>query len=42
MGNYKHKEVKEMADYVKAHKKKKYDLTESIKAERALAMKVKW
>ena len=41
MGKYKHKEVKELADYVKAHKKKEYDLTESIKAERALAMKVK-
>ena len=41
MGKYKHKELKELADYVKAHKKKEYDLTESIKAERALAMKVK-
>ena len=36
MGKYKHKEVKDLADYVKAHKKK-----ESIKAEKALAMKIK-
>ena len=41
MGKYKHKEVKDLAEYVKAHKKKDYDLTESIKAERALAMKIK-
>ena len=41
MGKYKHKEVKELADYVKAHKKKDYDLTERIKAKKALAMKVK-
>ena len=41
MGKYKHKEVKELADYVKAHKKKEYDLKKRIKAERALAMKVK-
>ena len=41
MGKYKHKVVRELADYVKAHTKKEYDLTESIKAERALAMKIK-
>ena len=26
MGKFKHKEVKELADYVRAHKKNKYDL----------------
>ena len=41
MGKYKHKDVKDLAEYVKAHKKKDYNLTESIKAERALAMKIK-
>ena len=41
MGKYKHQEVKDLAEYVKAHKKKEYDLTESIKAERALTMKIK-
>ena len=41
MGKFKHKEVKELADYVRAHKKKKYDLKEGIKAEKAVAMKVK-
>ena len=41
MGKYKHKEVKDLAKYVKAHKKIDYDLTESIKAERELAMKIK-
>ena len=41
MGKYKHKEVKELADYVRAHRKKNYDLEEGIKAKKALAMKVK-
>ena len=41
MGKFKHKEVEELADYVRAHKKKKYDLEEGIKAEKKVAMKVK-
>ena len=41
MGKYKHREVKDLAEYVKAHNKKDYVLTESIKTERALAMKIK-
>ena len=32
--------VKDLAVYVKAQKKKDYDLKESIKGERALAMKI--
>ena len=32
MGKFKHKEVKELADYVRAHRKKTYDLEEGIKA----------
>ena len=40
MGKFKHKEVKELADYVRAHRKKKYDLKEEIKAVKAAAMKV--
>ena len=31
MGKYKHNEFKDLAEYVKAHKKKDYDLTESIR-----------
>ena len=38
MGKYKHKKVKDLAEY---KNKKDYDLRESIKAERALAMKIK-
>ena len=41
MGKYKHKEVKELADYVREHRKKNYDREEGINAEKALAMKVK-
>ena len=41
MGKYKHKAVKDLSDHVKEHRKKDYDLTESIKAEKAMAMKVK-
>ena len=41
MGTFKHKEVKELADYVRAHRKKTYDLEEGIKAEKAIAIKVK-
>ena len=41
MGKYKHKEVKDLADYVREHKKKDYDIAEGIKAEKALAMKIK-
>ena len=41
MGKYKHKEVKDLADYVREHKKKDYELAEGIKAEKALAMKIK-
>ena len=40
MGKYKHKEVKDLADYVREHRKKDYDLEEGIKAEKALAMKI--
>ena len=41
MGKYKHKAVKELSDHVKEHTKKEYELTESIMAEKAMAMKVK-
>ena len=41
MGKFKHNEVKELADYVRANKKKKYDLEVGIKAGKAVAMKVK-
>ena len=41
MGKYKHKGVKELSDHVQAHRKKEYNLTESINAEKAMAMKVK-
>ena len=41
IGKFKHKEVKELADYVRAHRKKTQDLEEGIKAEKAIAMKVK-
>ena len=37
MVNYKYKEVKDLADYVKAHKKKDYELTESIKTEKSIS-----
>ena len=40
MGKFKHKEVKELAAYVRTHKKKKYDPEEGIKAKKAVAMKV--
>ena len=40
MGKFEHKEVRELADYVRAHRKKTYDLEEGIKAEKAIAMKV--
>ena len=41
MCKYKHKAVKDLSDHVKAHTKKDYDLTESIKAEKGMTMKVK-
>ena len=41
MGKFKHKEVKELADYLRTHMKKTYDLEEGIKAEKAIGMKVK-
>ena len=41
MGKYKHKEVKELADYVREHKKKDYGLEEDMKAEKVLEIKVK-
>ena len=41
MGKDKHNAVKDLSDHVKEHRKKDYDLTESIKAEKAMAMKVK-
>ena len=40
MEKFKHKEVKELADYVRAHRKNNYDLEEGIKAKKALSMKV--
>ena len=40
MGKYKHKEVKDLADYVREHRKKDFGLEEGIKAEEALAMKI--
>ena len=33
MGKFKQKEVKELADYVRAHKTKKYDLQEVMRGE---------
>ena len=41
MGKFNHKEVKELAEYVRAHRKKTYDLEEWVKVEKAIAMKVK-
>ena len=41
MGKYKHKAVKELSDHVKEHKKRDYELQEGLKAEKAMAMKVK-
>ena len=39
MWKYKHKEVKDLADYVRENRKKDYDLEEGIKAEKALENK---
>ena len=41
MGKYKHKEVKELSDYVRAHTKKRYNLQDGLVAEKSVAMKVK-
>ena len=41
MRKYKHKKVKELSDYAKAHTKKKYNLQEGLVAEKSVAMKVK-
>ena len=41
MGKYKHKEVKELSEYVKAHKKKKNDLQESLISEKSVAANIK-
>ena len=40
MGKFKHVQVEELADYVRAHRKKTYDLEEEIKAVKAVAIKV--
>ena len=40
MGKYKHKEVKELSVYEKAHKKKKDDLQEGLKAEKSVNAKI--
>ena len=40
MGKFKHKEVKELNDYFRSHRKRTYDLEEGIKAEKAIALKV--
>ena len=41
MSKYKHKAVKDLSDQVKEHKKIDYTIQEKMKAEKALAMKVK-
>ena len=41
MSKYKHKAVKDLSDQVKEHKKIDYNIQEKMKAEKALAMKVK-
>ena len=41
MGKYKHKEVKELSEYVKSNKKNKYDLQEGLIAEKSVAAKIK-
>ena len=41
MSKYKHKAVKDLSDTVKDHNKIDYNIQEKMKAEKALAMKVK-
>ena len=40
MGKYKHKEVKELSKYVKAHKKKNYNLQDGLISKKSVNAKI--